>query len=66
VEPVELIDLGTRLVLLSYMSARSDRMAGIPLNRTYAHVYTVEDGKVLRQDEYADHAEALEAVGLRE
>jgi len=66
IEPVELIDLGTRLVLLSESSTRSSGLAGAPLARTYPHVFALEDGKVLRQDEYADHADAVEAVGLRD
>jgi ketosteroid isomerase-like protein len=66
IEPVELIDLGTRLVLLSEMAALSSRLGDVPLTRTYAHLYTLEDGKVRTLREYTDHAEALEAVGLRE
>jgi ketosteroid isomerase-like protein len=66
IEPVELIDLGTRMVLLSEFSTRSSGLAGMPLTQTYAHVFTLDNGKVLRQDEYADHAEALEAAGLTE
>ena len=66
IEPAELIDLGTRLVLLSEMAARTSRLGDVPLTRAYAHVYTLEDGKVRTQREYTDHAEALEAAGLRE
>jgi ketosteroid isomerase-like protein len=65
-EPIELIDLGTRVVLLSELSARTSRLAGLPLSRTYAAVWTVEGGKVRSQKEYTDHAEALEAVALTE
>ena len=42
------------------------RLAGFPLTRAYASVWTLEDGKIRRHDEYTDHAEALEAVALRE
>jgi ketosteroid isomerase-like protein len=66
IEPVELIDLGTRLVLLSEMAALTSRLGDVPLTRTYAHVYTLEDGRVRTLREYTDHAEALAAVGLSE
>jgi ketosteroid isomerase-like protein len=40
--------------------------SGIPLTETYASVSTVKDGKVIRNHDYLDQAEALEAAGLRE
>ena len=64
VETGDLIDLGSHLVLLSELSARTSRLAGVPLTRTYATIWTVEHGKIRSQREYTDHAEALEAVGL--
>jgi hypothetical protein len=69
IDPVELIDLGTRLVLLAELSARSSGPVDLPLSRTWATVYTVEEGRVMCAmmcaKEYTDNAEALEAVGLR-
>jgi ketosteroid isomerase-like protein len=64
-EPTELIDLGDRFVLLADMSMRA-QASGIPLTETYAGVSTVKDGKVIRNQDYLDQAEALEAAGLRE
>jgi ketosteroid isomerase-like protein len=61
----ELIDLGDRFVLLADMPMRS-QASGIPLTETYASVSTVKDGKVIRNHDYLDQAEALEAAGLRE
>jgi ketosteroid isomerase-like protein len=63
-EPSELIDLGPRVVLLYVLTMRTSRLGDAPLTRPYASVLTLENGKILRIDEYADHAEALEAVGL--
>jgi ketosteroid isomerase-like protein len=40
--------------------------SGIPLDMELAHVVTLEDGLVRRQEEYFGRAEALKAVGLEE
>jgi ketosteroid isomerase-like protein len=65
VEPVELIDLGDRVVLLADMVG-SGNTSGVPLAEKLATVWALKDGKVVRLDAYLDYAEALEAVGLRE
>ena len=62
-EPTELIDLGDRFVLLADMPMRA-QASGIALTETYAGVSTLKDGKVIRQDDFLTHAEALAAVGL--
>jgi ketosteroid isomerase-like protein len=64
-EPTELIDLGDRLVLLADMPMRA-QASGIPLAQTYAGVSTLKDGRVIRQDDFLDPAEALAAVGLQD
>jgi ketosteroid isomerase-like protein len=63
-EPTELIDMGDRLVLLANMPMRA-QASGIALAQTYAGVSTLKDGRVVRQDDFLDHAEALELVGLQ-
>jgi ketosteroid isomerase-like protein len=40
--------------------------SGVPLANAYASVSTLKDGRAIRVQEYYDHAEALEAVGLSE
>lgn len=62
-EPIELIDLGDRLVVLANAPMRA-QTSGVPLTLQFAYVTTLKDGKVIRQQEFHDHAEALEAVGL--
>jgi ketosteroid isomerase-like protein len=62
-EPTELIDMGDRLVLLAHMPMRA-QASGVSLAETYAGVSTLKDGRVIRQDDFLTHAEALEAVGL--
>ena len=66
IEPVEFIDVGDRLVLLSKMSASSSHLGGVPLTRSYASVLALKDGRAISVTEYIDHAEALKAAGLRE
>jgi ketosteroid isomerase-like protein len=62
-KPVELVDLGERIVVLASVPMRA-QASGVPLTEAFAYVWTVEDGRVARLQEYYDHAEALEAVGL--
>jgi ketosteroid isomerase-like protein len=62
-EPTELIDLGDRVVVLARAPMRA-QASGVPLTLEFAYVSTLRNGRVARQQEYHDHAEALEAVGL--
>jgi ketosteroid isomerase-like protein len=64
-KPVELIDLGKRVVILAdgQMQAQA---SGVPLAGAFAVVATLEEGRFISLQEYYDHAEALEAAGLRE
>jgi ketosteroid isomerase-like protein len=65
VEPVELIDLGDRIVLLADLPWRG-HASGVPLTEKIATVSVLKHGRAIRVEVYLDHAEALEAVGLRE
>ena len=58
-----LIDLGDRLVLVADMPMRA-QASGVALAQTYASVWTLKGGRVIRVDDYLHHADALEAVGL--
>ena len=51
------------MLVLSYFRARG--RDGIEITRPFAHVWTLEEGRVVRLDAYADQRAALEAVGLR-
>jgi ketosteroid isomerase-like protein len=64
-DPLELIDLGDRVVLLADVPARA-QASGVAFLDTFAAVWVVENGMVVRLEGYRHHAEALEAVGLRE
>ena len=63
--PVELIDLGDRIVILANGEMRA-QASGVPLANAFALVSTLKDGRFMRLQEYYDHAEALEAAGLSE
>jgi ketosteroid isomerase-like protein len=64
-EPVELIDVGDRIVILANVPMRA-QASGVRLTEAFAYVMAHEQGRVTSLQEYYDHAEALEAVGLRE
>jgi ketosteroid isomerase-like protein len=60
-------DAGDHVVLLIDNQRQWGRHSGIETRLPpYAHVYTFQDGRVVRWRAYPDHAQALEAVGLRE
>jgi hypothetical protein len=42
------------------------KASDIDVNATIFSIVTVEDGLIIRMDEYLERAEALEAVGLSE
>jgi ketosteroid isomerase-like protein len=63
-KPVELIDLGDRIVMLANGTMRA-QASGVRLSEAFALVSTLQDGRSIHLQEYYDHAEALEAVGLR-
>jgi ketosteroid isomerase-like protein len=65
VETIEVIDLGTRIVSLAHLRGQA-KASGVPLTRDYATVSTLSGGRAIREQQYLDHGEALEAVGLRE
>jgi ketosteroid isomerase-like protein len=65
VEPTELIDMDDRIVALATLPNRA-QASGIQFSPEWAAVLTLKDGDVISQQDYLDHTEALEAVGLRE
>jgi ketosteroid isomerase-like protein len=42
------------------------RASGIDLRSSLTAIYTIEDGKIIKIEYFFDHADALEAAGLRE
>jgi ketosteroid isomerase-like protein len=61
--PREVVDLGDRLLLLADGDMRA-QASGLPLSQEFALLCTLKAGRTIVAQEYYDHAEALEAVGL--
>jgi ketosteroid isomerase-like protein len=64
-EADELHDAGDKVVAVVRQRGRS-KAAGVPVEMTFAQVWTLREGKGLRMDMYSDPREALKAVGLEE
>jgi ketosteroid isomerase-like protein len=62
----EVTDLGDSQVLAVMRLAMKGKASDIDVNATIFSIVTVEDGLIIRMDEYLERAEALEAVGLSE
>ena len=62
---VELLDFGGRLLILADAPPDSDALDSPPSD-PFASLAELEDGRVIRAQEYFDHDEALEAAGLSE
>jgi ketosteroid isomerase-like protein len=64
-EPLEIIDLGERIVVVVSMRGQG-RGSGAPVEMTFVQLWSLRDGKAVSLRDYATKSEALEAVGLRE
>jgi ketosteroid isomerase-like protein len=56
-------DAGDKVVSFVRQRGRS-KAAGMPVEMSFAQVWTLRDGKQTRMDMYSDREEALEAAGL--
>jgi ketosteroid isomerase-like protein len=66
IRPRELIDLGDRFLVTAQMSGRGVG-SGISLSQNVAVLTTLNSaGKIIREQRYFDHADALKAVGLED
>jgi ketosteroid isomerase-like protein len=61
-----LIDAGDDRVVGLFHHTATGRGSGVPVELHQGLVYELEGGRVIRCRNYLDHAEALEAAGLRE
>jgi ketosteroid isomerase-like protein len=65
-ELLELIEAGEdKVIAVGRISGRA-KLSGVETDLTYAALYTVRDGKVVRGREYWTRDAALEAAGLSE
>ena len=58
-------EAGDKVVVLVRQHGRS-KAAGMPVEMSFAQVWTMRDGKQTRMDMYSDREEALEAAGVSE
>jgi len=58
-------DAGDKVVALVRQRGTS-KEAGLPIDMSFAQVWTLRDGKQTRMEMYSDRDEALEAAGLSE
>jgi ketosteroid isomerase-like protein len=61
-EPLEMVDLGTRIVVVVSMRGQGHG-SGAPVDMTFAQLWSLRDGKVVSLRDYATRAEAIEAAG---
>lgn len=64
-EPSEYIAAGDQVVVVADLIGRG-KSSGVPVKRTWAYVWTVQAGKPVRMEGFADRAAALEALGPSE
>ncbi len=64
-EPLEFIDAGDKVVV-SHLIRGSGKGSGVDVELPSTSVYTLRASKVIESRMYREHAEALEAAGLRE
>jgi ketosteroid isomerase-like protein len=65
-EPVELIEAGEdKVIAVTRISGRA-KLSGVETDLTFAALYTIRDGKIVRGREYWTKEQALEAAGLSE
>jgi ketosteroid isomerase-like protein len=65
-EPVELIDGGDDQVVAVLRISGRAKLSGVKTDLTFAALFTVRDGVVVRGREYWTREEALKAAGLSE
>ena len=65
ISPERIEAVGDRVLIVARISARG-RMSEAEVEQRVGHVLTIREGQAVRWMSYAESADALEAVGLRE
>jgi ketosteroid isomerase-like protein len=63
VELKMLLDAGEKVVAIVHQQGRS-KATGLPVDMEFAQVWSLQQGRQIRMEMYADTDEALKAVGL--
>jgi ketosteroid isomerase-like protein len=61
-----LTDLGSGAVLAVVTETGRGKSSGVPVRQSFAALYTVIDGRIVRVTQFPSEEEALEAAGLSE
>ena len=64
-EPSEIVDLGEKVIVVVSMSGRGQG-SSVPVEMTFAQLWSLRGGKAVSLRDYATRAEALAAAGLSE
>jgi ketosteroid isomerase-like protein len=64
-DPQEVLDLGDRLLLTTELSGHGAG-SGVFVRQRVFLLYTLRQGLIVREDDFLDRSEALEAAGLSE
>ena len=64
-DPEEILDLGERLLVTVQVSGHGTG-SGAPMNQKVFQLFTYRRGLIVRQNDFSDRAQALEAAGLSE
>lgn len=62
-DPKEVLDLGDHRLVTTQMSGHGTG-SGVPVNQKLFQLFTVRRGMIVRQNDFSDRAQALEAAGL--
>src|SRR5215208_3080906 len=62
-EPVEIVDRGEQIVVVVSLRGRG-RGSEVPVEMTFAQLWSLRDGKAVSLRDFATKAEALEGTGL--
>ncbi len=65
VDPVELIEAGDKVVAVARVGGAGSA-SQIATDESFAFVFTIKDGRCVREQAFRNKAEALQAAGLRE
>jgi uncharacterized protein len=65
IAPERIDAIGDRVLVVARISAKG-KLSEAEVEQRVGHVFTIHDGQIDRWNSYADSADALEAVGLRE
>ena len=65
-QPDELIDLGDDRLLVTGRMKGTGRSSGAPFETEWANLWTISEGRVIRDEQFGDRMKALGAAGLSE